>query len=112
MHAIAPLIKKPALREIIVGKGTLVLCRYYSDATKIGTFLSKVTHQLVFNCKAHIVRNGKLWEQPAQDVLASLDAVICVQTAYVQLFRSEQLYKLAILQTLRFCKLWCEDFQA
>ena len=64
-----------------------MLYRYYADAAKIGRFCGKIGNQIVSSSKAHIVRNGKLWDQPAKDILASLDAVLQVQASYVQIFR-------------------------
>ena len=64
-----------------------LVCRYYADATSIGSFCGKISNQIILSCKAHIVRNGKLFEQPAKDVLASLDAVSQVHASFVQIFR-------------------------
>lgn len=61
--------------------------RYYADKIRIGNFCGKISNQIISSCKAHIVRNGKLWDQHARDVLASLDAIAQVQASYVQIFR-------------------------
>ena len=53
----------------------------------MASFLGKATNQIVANCKAHIVEGGKLWDQPPSQVLASLDLVRQVHTAYIQAFR-------------------------
>jgi len=63
--------------------------RYYSDNAKMASFLGKATNQIIANCKAHIVEGGKLWEQSPSQVLASLDLVRQVHSAYIQAFRSD-----------------------
>lgn len=47
----------------------------------------KITNQMITNCKSHIVKPGKLWEQPVDPLLESLQWALRLNDAYQDQYR-------------------------
>ena len=69
---------------------TYSISRYYNTEAAITTLLCKLTNQICVRCVAFIESGGKLWEQPAAELLARLGEAVGVEEAYREEFHKMQ----------------------
>eukprot|EP00960_Hanusia_phi_P046745 758011-Hanusia_phi.AAC.1 len=69
------------------------IARYYGTRDRISILLSKISNQLIHNCKEHICRppqsfgNVRLWDQDSASLIARLTLTIKLQEEYVNAYK-------------------------
>ena len=58
------------------------IARYYNTSERMTPLMSKITNQLIANCKSHIEADGKLWDQDLPSLIAKLEVTIKVRGRY------------------------------
>lgn len=64
------------------------IARYYNTPERMTTLFSKITSQMVTNCKAHIkAPAAKLWDQDLETVIANLNLALRLNEAYQEQYK-------------------------
>jgi len=68
-------------------KMMLTIARYYSTSERMTTLFCKITNQMITNCKKHVTKDGKLWDQEPKKMLVKLGSCLRLNDAYQEQYR-------------------------